>query len=169
MRAGKIPAAALIALISVIALGLAGCGFQLRGAATLPFDTIYLPDANRGVALELKRNILNGTNAKVLDDAKQAQVALEFLSETRLKDILTLTGTGRVGEFRLGYRVAYRVRDQAGRDYVPSTTLLLNRDVTYSDTAILAKQEEEEILFRDMQSDAVRQIVRRLSAAQAPR
>lgn len=168
MRAGKNSSARILAAAAMV-LALAGCGFQLRGAAALPFETIYLPDADRGVALELKRNILNGTNARVLDDAKQAQVALQFVSETRLKDILTLTGTGRVGEFRLGYRVTYRVSDRQGREFVPLTTLLLNRDVTYSDTAILAKQEEEEILYRDMQSDAVRQIVRRLSSAQAPR
>lgn len=156
-------------LVAALVLALAGCGFQLRGTAQLPFDTIYVPNASTGVALELKRNIQTGTNAKVIDDPKQAQAALEFLEETRLKDILSLTGAGRVREFRLGYRVAYRVRDQAGREYVPSTTLQLSREVTFSDADVLAKQEEEEILYRDMQSDSVRQIVRRLAAAQAPK
>ena len=155
------------ALLSAV-LALAGCSFQLRGTAQLPFETIYVPRATAGVALELKRNIQSGTSSKVIDDPKQAQAILEFIDETRLKEILSLTGAGRVREFRLGYRVSYRVRDRTAGEYVAPTTLQLSRDVTYSDADVLAKQEEEEILYRDMQSDAVRQIVRRLSAAHAP-
>ena len=71
-------------------------------------------------------------------------------------------------EFRLGYRLIYRVRDREGRDYVPRTVLQLYRDVTYSDADVLAKQEEEEILYRDMRADAVRQILRRLAGAKTP-
>ncbi len=71
-------------------------------------------------------------------------------------------------EFRLGYRLVFRVHDREGRDYVPRTVLQLYRDVTYSDADVLAKQEEEEILYRDMRADAVRQILRRLAGAKAP-
>ena len=40
----------------VLAAALAGCGFQLREAAKLPFDTVYVPGSG-GIALDLKRNI----------------------------------------------------------------------------------------------------------------
>jgi LPS-assembly lipoprotein len=45
----------------------------------------------------------------------------------------------------------------------------LTRDVTYNDADILAKEAEEQLLFRDMQSDMVQQVLRRLSSAEPPK
>ena len=145
---------------------LAGCGFKLRGTAEVPFQTLYIPGATGGIALDLKRNIQAGTDARVVDDAKQAEAILEFTEEAREKDILSLTGTGRVREFQLRYRVGFRVHDGRGGQYVPQSTIQLTRDVTFNDAEVLAKEAEEQLLFRDMQSDMVQQIMRRLAAAE---
>jgi LPS-assembly lipoprotein len=153
------------AAFAAFALLLAGCGFQLRGVAEVPFESLYLPNATSGIALDLKRNIQAGTRVKVLDDAKGAQAVMHFTEETRQKEILSLTGTGRVREFQLRYRVGFRVSDNKGGDYVPQNTIILTRDVTFNDTEILAKEQEEQLLFRDMQSDMVQQIMRRLASA----
>jgi LPS-assembly lipoprotein len=148
----------------LLALLLAGCGFHLRGSVAVPFDTLYIPNAKSGIALELKRNIEAGTNVKVVDDPKTADAVLELAGENREKIILSLTGTGRVREFRLRYTVNYRVYDGKGVNYVPATLVQLTRDVTYNDSDILAKETEEQLLFRDMQSDMVQQVMRRLAA-----
>jgi len=157
------------AAVSVLtALLLSGCGFHLRGTADLPFETIYVPNATSGVALDLKRNLQVGTRARVVDDPRRAQAILQFTDETREKEILSLTGGGRVREFQLRYRVGFRVHDGKGGEFVPQSTILLTRDVTFSDTAVLAKEAEEQLLYRDMQSDMVQQIMRRLAAAKRP-
>ncbi len=148
---------------------LATCGFQLRGSAAVPFQTLYIPNAKTGIALDLKRNIEAGTNAKVVDNPKEADAILELSGENREKIILSLTGAGRVREFRLRYSVRYRVHDSKGNEYVPSTLVELTRDVTYDDSAILAKEAEEQLLFRDMQTDMVQQVLRRLSSAEKPK
>jgi LPS-assembly lipoprotein len=153
------------AAFAAVALLLAGCGFQLRGVADVPFESLYLPNATSGIALDLKRNIQAGTRVKVVDDAKGAQAVMHFTEETRQKEILSLTGTGRVREFQLRYRVGFRVSDNKGGDYVPQNTIILTRDVTFNDTEILAKEQEEQLLFRDMQNDMVQQIMRRLASA----
>lgn len=145
---------------------LAGCGFKLRGTAEVPFQTLYIPGSTGGIALDLRRNIQAGTDARVVDDAKQAEAILEFTEEAREKDILSLTGTGRVREFQLRYRVGFRVHDGRGGQYVPQSTIQLTRDVTFNDAEVLAKEAEEQLLFRDMQSDMVQQIMRRLAAAE---
>jgi LPS-assembly lipoprotein len=150
-------------------LALAGCGFRLRGTAELPFSSVYVPGATSGIALDLARNIQAGTNAKVVSEAKDAEAILQFTGEAREKEILSLTGAGRVREFRLRYRVGFRVHDGKGNDFVPQNTLELTRDVTFNDAEVLAKETEEQLLFRDMQGDMVQQIMRRLSAAQRPR
>jgi LPS-assembly lipoprotein len=148
---------------------LAGCGFQLRGTADVPFQTLYIPNAIAGIALDLKRSIQAGTNAKVVEDAKAADAVLAFSHETREKEILSLNAAGRVREFRLRYRVGFRVHDGKGNDYVPLSSMELTRDVSFNDAEVLAKEAEEQLLFRDMQSDMVQQIMRRLAAAQKPR
>jgi LPS-assembly lipoprotein len=148
---------------------LAGCGFRLRGTADVPFASLYLPGATTGIALDLKRNIQAGTNARVVDDPKEADAVLQFTEETRQKEILSLTGTGRVREFQLRYRVGFRVHDGKGADYVPQSVIQLTRDVTFNDAEILAKEQEEQLLFRDMQTDMVQQIMRRLAAAKRPK
>jgi LPS-assembly lipoprotein len=155
-------------LTLVLALLLAGCGFRLRGTAEVPFESVYVPGATSGIALDLKRNIQAGTKARVVDDPKAADAVLQFTEETRQKEILSLTGTGRVREFQLRYRVGFRVHDGKGTEYVPPSTIQLTRDVTFNDTEILAKEQEEQLLFRDMQSDMVQQIMRRLAAAKRP-
>lgn len=156
-----------IALTPFLALA-AGCGFRLRGTADVPFQTLYIPNALTGIALDLKRQIQAGTDAKVVDNPKEADAILLFSHETREKEILSLTAAGRVREFRLRYRVGLRVHDGKGADFVPQSSLELTRDVTFSDAQVLAKEAEEQLLFRDMQSDMVQQIMRRLAAARKP-
>jgi LPS-assembly lipoprotein len=157
------------ALALLLAAALAGCGFQLRGAAHLPFDTVYVPAASGGIALDLKRYIQAGTNAKVVNDPKNAEAVLEFSREERQKVILSLTGTGAVSEYQLRYLVSFRVRDTKGGDYVPQSSIQLTRDVTFNDSAVLAKESEEQLLYHDMQIDMVQQIMRRIAAAKPPK
>jgi LPS-assembly lipoprotein len=155
---------------SVLAcLLLAACGFQLRGTASLPFETIYVPNATSGIALDLKRNIRSGTGTRVLDEAKGAEAQLQFSEESRQKEILSLTVAGRVSEYRLIYRVRFRISDAQGGDFLPPSTVTLTRDMTYDDAQVLAKEAEEQLLFRDMQLDMVQQIMRRIATARKPK
>jgi LPS-assembly lipoprotein len=156
------------ALALALALVLAGCGFQLRGSADVPFERVYVAGATQGIALDLKRNIQAGTSAQVVDDPKQADAILELTDESRNKEILSLTGAGRVREFRLIYRVGVRLHDGKGADYLAPSALELTRDVSFSDAEVLAKEAEEQLLFRDMQTDMVQQVMRRLAAATRP-
>lgn len=154
----------------LLALALSGCGFQLRGTADLPFKTIYMPPANQpGVALDLRRNIQAGTRTTVVDDPKLAEAVLEFTQESREKVILTIAATGRVREFELQYRVSFRVHDNKGGEFLPTNTVFLKRAVTFNDTDILAKEREDQQIYRSMESDMVQQIMRRLETAQRPR
>ena len=149
-------------------LALAGCGFRLRGTADVPFKTVYVQGASSALALDLKRHIIAGTRAKVVEDPKLAEAVVELTQERREKHILSLTGAGRVSEFQLRYQLVFRVHDGKGAEYVAPTTLLLTRDMSFSDAEVLAKEAEEQLLFRDMQADMVQQMLRRLATAGKP-
>jgi LPS-assembly lipoprotein len=153
----------------LLTLALSGCGFQLRGTADLPFQTLYMPGATGGIALDLKRNIQSGTRTTVVDDAKNAEAVLEFTQETREKFILSLAATGRVREYQLRYRVGFRVHDGKGGEFLPVNIVQLTRDITFNDSDVLAKETEEQLLYRDMQFDMVQQVMRRLSGATPPK
>jgi LPS-assembly lipoprotein len=144
---------------------LAGCGFHLRGTAQLPFETIYIPGSNP-LAVELRRNVAAASKTRLADNPKNAQAVLAFTQETREKIILTFTSAGKVNEYRLRYRVGFRVTDSAGAQvFVPTSEILLTRDMSYNDQQVIAKENEETLLYRDMQTDMVQQIMRRLVAA----
>jgi len=149
----------------LLSLLLASCGFQLRGVASLPFETVFVPGATGGIALDLKRNIQAGTRARVVDDAKAAQAVVQFSQELREKVILSLNAAGRVTEFQLRYSVGFRVHDGKGKEFVTQNTIALTRDVSFNDAEILSKEAEEQFLFRDMQSDMAQLIMRRIAGS----
>lgn len=156
--------------LAIVVLGLltAACGFQLRGQAKLPFETLYvaIPEISP-LGIELKRNIIAGTHTRVVNDPAQAQAILDLVSEERGKSILSFDTAGRVREFQLRYRLSFRVRDARGRDYLPQSEIRVTRDISFDDAQVLSKESEEQLLFRDMQKDVVEQILRRLAAAPA--
>jgi LPS-assembly lipoprotein len=154
--------------IAALALLTAACGFQLRGQAKLPFETLYVavPEISQ-LGTELKRNLIAGTRTKLVNDPAQAQATLNVSAEERIKTILSFDTSGRVREFQLRYRVSFRLHDAKGRDYLPQSQIQLTRDISFNDTQVLAKESEELLLYRDMQSDMVQQILRRMAAAPA--
>jgi len=157
---GRIAALAAAALC----FALAGCGFHLRGQSSLPFETMYI-SGTPGFANQIARSIRAGSNTRVIDNPKEAQVTLQVLGEVNERVILSLSGSGRVREIQLRYRISYRLTDRDSRELLAPSEVQLKRDLTYSDTDVLGKEQEEQLLIRDMRNDAVQQVVRRLQVA----
>ncbi|MCW5625147.1 MAG: hypothetical protein KIT73_10575, partial [Burkholderiales bacterium] len=147
---------------------LSGCGFQLRGRADLPFETLYVEGMDYSpFTAQLKRAVESGSNARLSERPEEAQAILQLLGEAQDRAILTVSGGGRVREFQLRYRVAFRLHDGKGREWLPPDEVVLRRDLTFDDTATLAKEAEAVLLFKDMQTDAVAQVLRRIQAVRA--
>jgi len=145
---------------------LTACGFQLRGQAAIPFQTIHVEAPGfSAFANDLERAIRSGSKTRIVASRDQAEAVVQIVSESQEKLILSLSSGGKVREFDLRYRVAYRLTDRAGTDLASPGEIVLRRDMTYDDTLVLAKESEEALLFRDMRTDAVRQMLRRLSVA----
>ena len=86
-----------------------------------------------------------GTRAKVVDDAEAGRGdPRSSPQETREKEILSLTGTGRVREFQLRYRVGFRVHDGKGARLRAGEHDRAARATSPSTTpTMLAKETEE--------------------------
>ena len=153
----------------VLSGALVACGFHLRGEAHYSFDTLFLNSpAAQPLTTDLKRSLEGIGTAQLVASPETAQVILDIASVENNKQILSLSGGGKVREFLLSKRVLFRVRDSAGNDWLPTSEVLVRRSYTYNDTEALAREAQEQRLWREMQDDAVAQIVRRLQQAKKP-
>ena len=101
---------------------------------------------------------------RIETDASKAQALFDVLSESRGKSILSLNSLGRVREYSLSYTLVFRVRDANNKELLGPTEITLRRNIAFDESQVLAKESEEALLYRDMQSDLVQQILRRLAA-----
>jgi len=155
---------------------LSACGFHLRGDGghyTLPFPTMYigLPESSP-LAIDLKRNIRVNGNTTVVNSPKDADGVVEVLSNpetTKTKTILSLNSNGRVRQYLLQYTIVFRVLDRQGNELLGPTTISLSRPIDFNETQLLAKEQEEALLYKDMQTDLVQQMMRRMAAVKTTR
>jgi LPS-assembly lipoprotein len=146
---------------------LSACGFQLRQAPHFAFSSIYVgASPNSALANEFKRSIASGGNVSLIDASgiDSAQVVLDVLTDQREKVVVGLNASGQVREFQLRTRLKFKLRTPQGKELIPETELLQQRDISFNESAVLAKEAEENLLYRDMQADIVQQLMRRLAA-----
>lgn len=153
----------VISIIMLLTLALSACGFQLRGEADLAFKTLHIQGGKLSISRDLTRT-LKANGVQVVEKSEDAELFLDLLSESNQKRILSLSGSGLVREFELIYLLNFRVREASSPTWGQVQTLRGRRDFSYSDDALLGKAEEEARLNADMRNDAVRELLRRLSA-----
>jgi LPS-assembly lipoprotein len=156
------------AMAAAAAGTLSACGFALRKAPEFAFSTLYsgLPESSP-LGVELRRSLNATRKVRVISDVRQlseAQVVLDVLVNQREKVVLSTNSNGQVREFQLRLRFRFKLRTLGGKELIPDTELLLQREINFSETLALANEQEEALLYRDMQSDIVQQLIRRLAA-----
>lgn len=153
----------------LMALTLAACGFHLRGSnlkdVQFAFKSLYLKAPGETPFVKDLRRILKSNDIELVPAADKADLVLEVVSEQTTKQILSLSGAGRVKEYQLFYRVSLRAYDNQQNDWLPAEEISLSRILPYDDEQVLAKEQEEAALYKDMRIDAVSQAVRRLIRA----
>lgn len=166
MRTVESPTRHLLLLLCVLAL--TACGFHLRGMTQMSFKTLYIQ--NSGATPQLMRELqrsLTSSEVTVVAKQEEAEMLLELIKEDTEKRILSLSGSGRVREYELVYQLTLRMRSAASTLWDAPQTIEMRRDYSYNDSELLAKEGEEARLYSNMRSDAVREIMRRLSVLRA--
>ena len=152
-------------------LGLTACGFELRKAPHFAFKTLYSPlPEGSPLGVELKRSLESSGAVRVISDVRfidQAEVILDVLGDRREKVVVSRNAAGQVREFQLRLRFGFRLRSAKGVELIPDVEIMQQRDISFNESAVLAKETEEALLYREMQSDIIQQIMRRLAAVAA--
>lgn len=159
---------AMLRILAIILLvpGLTACGFKLRGQIPeLPFEWVYITaPAGLTIGSDLERAISTHTQAKIVKKIEKSDAVIQVIHAIREKRILSLSESGRVREFELIYRVAARLTDRQNTKPTSLQEIRLTRILPFLDAQELAKAAEEEMLYKDMQKDAVQQILRQIAA-----
>lgn len=154
-----------------VVLALAGCGFALRQPVTFAFTSIYTSvSPTSPLGAELKRQLAAAGRVELVTDTarlQEAQVVLDVAPEQRIKTVVGLSSSGQVREFQLRLVLKFRLRTPQGKELIPETELTQQRALSYDEVFALAKEAEEALLYRNMQSDMVQQILRRLAAVKS--
>jgi LPS-assembly lipoprotein len=147
-------------------VALSACGFKLRSAPNFAFQTIAVtPETGGAVATDVIRYF--GDAIRPLAPAAGAlppDVILDIQQELREKSVVGVNATGQVREFQVRIRLRFRVRTPRGVELIAPTEIVQQRDISFNESAALAKEVEEGLLYRDMQNDIVQQLLRRLAA-----
>jgi LPS-assembly lipoprotein len=144
----------------------AGCGFKLRVAPTFAFQTLAVtPEKNGLLAADLIRYFAKAVVPLApMAGTAPPQVVVDILQEVREKNVVGVNASGQVREFQLKIRIQFRMRTPEGRELIAPTEISQQRDISFNESAVLAKEAEEVLLFRDMQADLLQQLLRRLAA-----
>jgi LPS-assembly lipoprotein len=160
-------------LVGLALLVLTSCGFHVRGHSNVPvqlaFQSVYLRTSNESLFVEDLRRALTLNKVKVAESADEASITLEIISEATDKQILSLSAAGRVLEYELRYRVSLSAYDIQLNYWLPTADISMSRTMAYDDAQVLAKEQEQALIYKEMRTDAVAQVMRRLSRAQPPK
>jgi LPS-assembly lipoprotein len=151
--------------------GLTGCGFALRQAPKFAFDSVQVTGLeNTSVSRALQQAMVSSGILVANSSAGTAvtpQVQLSVLVDQHERVVSGQSSSGEVRELTLRARFRFRLGTPAGKYLLEETELLLERDISFSETDALAKAAEETMMFRDMDGDIVQQVLRRLAAVKS--
>jgi len=142
----------LIAILLLIVI--TSCGFHLRGMTEISYKTISLEGKELSLTKNLKK-ILNTNKVAIVSSTENPELRVELLSEESEKRILSLSGQGLVREFEIFYRVRYRIKTSDSEIWNEEELIETRKDFTYSDSNLLAKEEEEKKLNEAMSNEAI--------------
>lgn len=148
-----------------LGLLLGGCGFQLRQPVALGIQRLalsgFVPRSAMAAAL---RRALPSSVSEVASPAA-AEVVVQALDDRFERTVAASTAAGQVREFRLRVSLRFRLTRADGSELLGDTLLEQQRDMSYTETAALAKEGEQALLVNDMRDDIARQLLRMLAAA----
>jgi LPS-assembly lipoprotein len=155
------------AALAVVALaGLAACGFHLRGEAPLPavMATPYIETGDRYTplyaALEQR---LRAAGATLAPDSAAASAVINLHVDETGRELLSVTADNKPGEYEVYYAAEFSVTSGAA-ELLSRKQVRLTRDYGYNESAVLAKEHEEESLRIALAEEIADLIMRRLGA-----
>ena len=155
------------AVLALLAVLLAGCGFHMRKEVELPASMkkvhIVIGDPASPLAKDLAK-ALPRSGTEVVADAGPDVEIMNISANAFSTDVLSVSGGARANEYSLRYHVEFEVLNAAGTSLLPKQTIELSREFTFDSTQTLGLAAETDLLTQELERDMVQTILRRLEA-----
>lgn len=162
----------LIALLFLVLLD--GCGFHLRGQATLPPEMavtyIQATTANNrqpSPLIATLRRTLTANGVQITDSPETATAHLVILDENNRRRTLATGEAGAIREYSLEYLVEFLVKRPQGEVLISRQQVNATGNILYDETQVLGRIAGEQITLRELINDAAASILRRIQALSA--
>ena len=154
-------AAFVLALAAV-----SGCGFHLRGQTPLP-EVVARPyvDATDRFSVLYAALLaqLRAAGATPAATATEASGIIRLHVDATGRELLSVTAENKPGEYEVFYTAEFSVTSGT-TELLPRQRVRLTRDYGYDETAVLAKEHEEQSLRIALAEEVAALILRRLAA-----
>ena len=153
-------------LTAVLALVLAGCGFQLQGTGTLPpamVRTYVDTDRPRSDFMLTLTDVLRQRGAEVLEAPAEGAATLRISVDETGQRVLSVSARNIPREYEVFYAVTFSLR-VGTESLLTDESLIVTRAYTFDETEVLAKAAEEQILREALAADLARRVMQRIQA-----
>lgn len=176
MKSCKLPAASksrwqvFLLLLVACHLLLLSCGFHLRGTGKVELSpalatlrvSVEGNQLQNDPLLVAMKNVLHVQTDVQIEDSGDAPLLMLY-RESSDSQVLIVSSTGKADAYLLKYEVSFRLIDKENKPLSEPQTVRVQRDHAFDRLNVLSKEREELELRREMQRDAVQQILRRLA------
>jgi len=156
----------IILFVSLILL--AGCGFHLRSAESLPpeFHTIYLQTANEYGEFEVTfKRALKASGVVVTDDIDQAKLRLILTSNYNYTTTSAAT-SNQARVYSLTYLATIYATDKNGKTILKLKSTSVTRSVALAPDEVYESSNQITIVKHEMQQELVNRLFNILSSQQ---
>ena len=149
--------------VVVLALGLASCGFQLRGTdLRSSVAKVYLDAAPRLSYTVPMREALTRAGVAVVAERAPDVLILDLFDERRSRRSISVSETAVAAEYEVILALHYAVRSGTGAELQPPLWVERERVYRVDRDNILGSSEERALLEREMQAELIAQVIRSL-------
>jgi LPS-assembly lipoprotein len=143
-----------------------GCGWRLRGTTSVDnVSSVHISGQGRfGDFHQALSRSLQANDVTVADNATDAQYSIVILDQKYARKTASVSVTVRVSEYQLTEEVTIMILAADGRPLLQRTTLSTERFFDFDENDVQSKEDEANLLRREMQSDLIRQIISHLNA-----
>lgn len=160
------PARGAIHAVCAATALLAACGFQMRGAQSVPPEMArtYIATADRHSTFYHRlRRELRASGVEIVDSPLDATAEFAILKDETGQRVLSVSGRNVPREFEVFYTVSYQLTAGETR-LLEMRQQTLVRDYTWDETLVLGKEREQEVMRGAIVDDLVRVILIQLSS-----
>ena len=147
-------------VLLMMMLLLSACGYHLRGPLTLPtgLKSIYLESASPQLQEQFNAS-MKISSIPVANSSENASLIIRIYNENNDRRVLSLSSSGVANDFELDYNLEYELVDSKNKILMARQPLSIKREYYNNQQAVIAKDNEEQIIRHEMYQQAVRSIV----------